>query len=59
MEMKYFNMSMGDASFIGYDIDMLFDYNDREGATVNVWCQGKLVYIVNENTNVVDIKWKE
>ena len=38
---------------------MLFKYNDGEGATDNVWCQWKVVSIVNENTNVVDIKWKE
>ena len=50
---------MVNVSFIGYDIDMLFEYNDREGATENVWCQGKLISIVNENTNAVDIKWKE
>ena len=24
-----------------------------------MWCQGKVVSVVNENTNVVDIKWKE
>ena len=59
MEMKEFNISMVDASFIGYEIDMLFEYNDGEGATVNVCFQGKLVSIVNENTNLVDIKRKE
>ena len=45
-------MPMVDALFIGYEIDMLFEYDDGEGATVNVWCQGKVVFIVNENTNV-------
>ena len=38
---------------------MLFEYDDGEEATVNVWCQGKVVSIVNRNKNVVEIKWKE
>ena len=38
---------MVDASFIGYEIDMLFECGDEEGDTVNVWFQGKLVSIVN------------
>ena len=49
-------MPMVDALFIGYEIDMLFEYDDGEGATVNVWWQGKVVFIVNENTNVN--KWQ-
>ena len=49
---------MVDASFIRYEIDMLFGYDDEEGDTVNEWCKGKVVYIVNGNTNVVGIKWK-
>ena len=56
MEMQEFNIPMVNASFIGYEIDMLFEYNDGEGAASNVWCQGKVVSIVKENTNVVGIK---
>ena len=59
MEMKQLNMPMVDESLIGYEIDMLFEDDDEEGSTVNVWCQGKVVSIVKENTNVVGIKQKE
>ena len=38
---------------------MLFEYDDVEGATVNVWCQGKVVSISNKNKLVMEIKWKE
>ena len=48
---------MVNASFIGYEIDMLFDYNEGEGAAVNIWFQGKVVYIVNKDKNLVEIKW--
>ena len=44
---------MVDASFVGYTIDLLFEYDDGDGATVNVWCQGKVVSIVIESTNKV------
>ena len=47
---------MVDASFIGYALDMLFEYDDLEGGTFNMWCQDKVVYIVNENTALVEIK---
>ena len=48
MEMQELNIPMVNASFIGYKIDMLFEYNGGEGDTVNVWCQGKVVSIVNK-----------
>ena len=35
-EMQELNITMVDASFIGYEIDMLFDYNEGEGAAVNI-----------------------
>ena len=38
---------------------MLFEYNDGDVNTSNVCFQGKLVSILNENKNLVDIKWKE
>ena len=53
------NIKIFDASFIGYEIDILFEYNYGEGSTSNVWCQGKVVSIINENKNVAEIIWKE
>ena len=52
-------MPMVNTSFIGYDIDLLFEYYDRDGDIVNVWFQEKVVSIANKNKNLVDIKWKE
>ena len=49
-------MPMVDVSFIVYEIYVLFDYDDEERDTVNVWCQGKVVSIDNKNENVVEIK---
>ena len=59
MEMQEFNIPMVDASFIGYKIDMLFQYDDGEVDKVNVICQEKVVSIVNESTNLVDITRKD
>ena len=56
MEMKQLNMPMVDESLIGYEIDMLFEYYDRDGDIVNVWFQEKVVSIANKNKNLVDIK---
>ena len=50
---------MIDASFIGYDFDILLEYDDGERDTVNFWFQGKVVSILNKNASVVDIKWRE
>ena len=47
---------MVNTSFIGYDIDLLFEYYDRDGDIVNVWFQEKVVSIANKNKNLVDIK---
>ena len=55
-EMQELNITMVDASLIGYEIDMLFEDDDEEGSTVNVWCQGKVVSIANENKNAMEIK---
>ena len=52
-------MTMVAESFIGYEIDMLLEYNDGEVAIVNVRFQGKVVYILNQNTSVVNFKCKE
>ena len=50
-------MPMANVSFIRYEIYMLFEYNDVEGAKVNVWFQGKVVSIVNENIDLAYWQW--
>ena len=45
---------MVDASLIGHEIDMLFEYNDEEGDAVNVWCQGKVASILSE----IKMRWR-
>ena len=47
MEIQEFSIPMVNASIIGYEIDVLFEYDDGQVDTVKVWCHGKVVSIVN------------
>jgi hypothetical protein len=45
----------------GFNIDMLFEYQDKNGPTLQ-WCQGEVVEIVSESKNkhiIVKIEWRD
>ena len=51
---------MVDESFIGYEIYVSFDYDYGDRDTVNVWCQGKVLWwrLNGRNNSLVTVTIK-
>ena len=45
--------------FIGFEIEILFQYHRENDVPYLDWCNGKVESIVNQRTHVVWIKWNE
>ena len=58
MEMQQTSMPKINNNLIGYLIEMLFEYNDPDGSTLR-WCQGKVLSVVRESNNLVEIEWND
>ena len=45
--------------FVGFNIEMLFQYKDQDRTSYANWCHGVVQSIVNAKTNYVCVKWNE
>ena len=48
-----------DDSLIGFKIEYCFSYDEEDGTPYLSWCDGEVVSIVNERTQMVMIKWNK
>lgn len=58
-EMQEVNMPDIDSSFVGYKIEILFEYTDNDGSSLVNWYNGEVSEIVNEKRRIVKVKWNE
>jgi hypothetical protein len=52
-------MPIVDDSFIGYNIEMLFQYDEQDGTSYVNWCHGIVESVCNAKTNCVYVKWSQ
>ena len=45
--------------FVGFNFEMLFQYEDQDGTSYVNWCHGVVESIFNEKSNHVCVKWNE
>ena len=48
-----------DETFVGFKIEMLFEYDNDDGTRYLDWCNGVVDSIINERTRCVTIKWNK
>ena len=52
-------MPIVDDSFIGFNIEMLFQYDEQDGTSYVNWCHGIVESVCNAKTNCVYVKWSQ
>ncbi len=52
-------MPIVDDSFIGFNIEMLFQYDEQDGTSYVNWCHGIVESVCNAKTNCVSVKWSQ
>jgi hypothetical protein len=58
-EMQDVNMPDIDSLFVGYKIEILFEYTDDDSSSLVNWYSGEVSEIVNEKRRIVKVKWNE
>ena len=48
-----------DDFFIGFPIEMLFQYEEQDGTSYVNWCHGIVESVCNAKTNCVYVKWSQ
>jgi len=58
-EMQEVNAPHINLSFVGFEIETLFEYSDDNGGHLSNWYFRRIAEIVNEKMRIVRIKWDD